>query len=102
MSWPSRRRQERTSATMTTISMQCDRGIDAQSAPRARARKSSHGIDVYPSAPRLLRERHAWKRTTSRLHARFEVCIFPSGARRRVKLAKTRVVVTSVASGPRS
>lgn len=71
MSWPSRRRQERTSATMTTISMQCDRGIDAQSAPRARARKSSHDTDVYPPAPRLLRERHAWKRTTSRLYCTF-------------------------------
>ena len=94
--------RERTSATTTTISMQCDHAIDAQSASRARARKSSHDTDVYPSAPRLLRERHAWKRTTSRLHARFEVCIFPSGARRRVKLAKTCVVVACVASSPRS
>ena len=56
MSWPSRRRQERTSATMTTISMQCDRAIDAPSASRAVgvARvKSSRRLPVGPAtAPR--------------------------------------------------
>ena len=103
MSWPSRRRQERTSATVTTISMQYDRAIDAPSAQRARARKSSHDTDVYPPAPRLLHERRTWRWTTSRLYRTF--CglhiSFPL-ARRHVKLAKTRVVVACVASSPRS
>ena len=113
MSWPSRRRQERTSATVTTISMQYDRAIDAPSAQRARARKSSHDTDVYPPAPRLLHERRTWRWTTSRLYRTFcglhisfrrppvhEIC--KNSRRRGVRRQQSQIVILASAHGKKS
>ena len=113
MSWPSRRRQERTSATVTTISMQYDRAIDAPSAQRARARKSSHDTDVYPPAPRLLHERRTWRWTTSRLYRTFcglhisfrrppvhEIC--KNSRRRGVRRQQFQIVILASAHGKKS
>ena len=100
--------RERTSATVTTISMQCDNVIDAPSASRG---ESHH--DVYPPAPRLLHERRTWRWTTSRLYRTFcglhisfwrppvhETC--KNSRRRDERRQRSQIVIRASAHGNKS